>query len=108
MKINEINSKIEKLNDIINKYSFFTGVSFEKTGDNSFKIVFYELDPSDLEQACTIDITIFNDTFLVSEMKPRVRDYYEFVQYLSVYRDLKTFMKIARKSFVEYFKLSDK
>lgn len=78
-------------------------MAFQKTGDNSLRVVFYELNPSDLNQQCSVDITIFNDTFLVSEMNPRVKDYYDFVQYLSVYRDLKTFLKIARKSFVDHF-----
>ncbi len=101
--MNEIGSKIEKLSDILDKYTFFTGVSFQKIADNSVRVVFHELNPADANEQCSMDITIFNDTFLVSEMKPRVKDYFDFVQYLSVYRDLKTFLKAARKSFVDYF-----
>lgn len=96
-------SKIGRLKEVIALYTYFTGVSVQKTGDNSFKVVFQELNPADLEQQCTVDVTVFNDTFLVSDMSPRVKDYYDFVQYLSIYRDLKTFLKIARKSFVSHF-----
>lgn len=103
MRMNELNSKIDSLTGVISKYSFFTGVTIQRSGENTFQISFYELNPSDLDYICEIDVTLFNDTFLVSEMKPRVKDYYDFVQYLSVYRDLKTFIRLARKAFIEHF-----
>lgn len=103
MKIGEIREKSEKLKGILGYYGDFTGVTFQKTGDNSLRIVFAELNPGDAEEACSADITLFNDNFLVSDMTPHVRDYYDFVQYLSVYRDLKTFLRVARKSFIAHF-----
>ena len=103
MKMNELNQKISMLNLVIDRYSFFTGVVIKKTGDNYFQIIYNDLNPADPEEQCTIELTLFNDTFLVSDMTPRLKDYYEFVQYVSLYRDLKTFIRLARKSFLEHF-----
>lgn len=103
MKMNELNQKISLLSMVIDRYVLITGVVIKKMGGNYFQIIFYDLNPSDSEQQCVVDMTLFNNTFLVSDMTPRVSQYYEFVQYVSVYRDLKTFVRAARKAFIEYY-----
>ena len=103
MKMNELNQKISMLNVVIDRYSFFTGVVIKKTGDNYFQIIYSDLNPADPDEKCTIELTLFDDTFLLSDMTPRLKDYYKFFQYASLYRDLKIFIRLARKSFLEHF-----
>ena len=36
-------------------------------------------------------------------MSPRIPDFYEVVQFLTVYKDLKTFLRVLRNSWCIYF-----
>lgn len=103
--MNEINHKIRKLEEVINVFQAFTGLILEKTPTNTMMLLFQGLNPKDYDFCCSIELSIFNDTFLIQDFNPKTPDYYDVVQFATVFKDLKNFVRAARRSFIEFFQI---
>lgn len=110
LRMSELSRKLHVLEDTREKYEFFTELSIDKVGEEDL-IRFNFRNVSDLQsnQTAFVCLKHFKDTLIgsrcspVSDIAPRVKDFFEISQVLTVLKDLKLFIQLMRRSFKEHF-----
>lgn len=110
-KMEELKGKLSVLEAAVEKYEIFTKLSIIKVSeDDLVKLVFSGVSKRDQDQEAYVCLKHYNDTligkivlFSVCDMNPRPKDFFEISQVLTVLKDLKRFVQMTRRSFIDYY-----